>query len=365
MKQLKWTAAICSTAILFSSVSMSAFAAPTKMRDISTMDYVREMGLGINLGNTFESCGEWIDKWGDGTPKAYETAWGSPVITEDMIKGYADAGFGTLRVPVAWSNLMGDDYTISDAYLGAVQEVVDWALDYNLHVIVNLHYDGGWLANFPTDKETCMTKYTRIWEQISDAFQDYGDYLVFESQNEELGWDSLWNRWSSSTDGKAESYALVNEINQKFVDIVRASGGNNAKRHLLISGYGTDIDLTCDPLFQMPQDPANHCAAVFPAAAPLRIISISACMAGAVCGDHVSPISDTTIMASAGAECKHVHHVSSQLPYALTVAAVSFLTFVVAGFTQQLGIIACAVISWVSGIAMLFSALWGLRRISR
>ena len=106
------------------------------------------------------------------------------------------------------------------------------------------------------------------------------------------------------------------------------------------------------------------CIAVFPAAAPLRIISISACMAGAVCGDHVSPISDTTIMASAGAECKHVHHVSSQLPYAITVAAVSFLTFVVAGFTQQLGIVASAAISWIIGIAMLFSALWVLRRIS-
>ena len=105
------------------------------------------------------------------------------------------------------------------------------------------------------------------------------------------------------------------------------------------------------------------CIAVFPAAGPLRIISISACMAGAVCGDHVSPISDTTIMASAGAECKHVHHVSSQLPYALTVAAVSFLTFVVAGFTQQLGIVASAAISWILGIAMLFSALWVLRRI--
>ena len=107
------------------------------------------------------------------------------------------------------------------------------------------------------------------------------------------------------------------------------------------------------------------CIAVFPAAGPLRIISISACMAGAVCGDHVSPISDTTIMASAGAECKHVHHVSSQLPYAITVAAVSFLTFVVAGFTQQLGIVASAAISWILGIAMLFSALWVLRRISR
>ena len=107
------------------------------------------------------------------------------------------------------------------------------------------------------------------------------------------------------------------------------------------------------------------CIAVFPATAPLRIISISACMAGAVCGDHVSPISDTTIMASAGAECKHVHHVSSQLPYAITVAAVSFLTFVIAGFTQQLGIVASAAISWILGIAMLFSALWVLRRISK
>ena len=105
------------------------------------------------------------------------------------------------------------------------------------------------------------------------------------------------------------------------------------------------------------------CIAVFPSAAPLRIISISACMAGAVCGDHISPISDTTIMASAGAECKHVHHVSSQLPYALTVATVAFLTFIVAGFTQSLGIVTSAIISWVSGIAMLGLALFCLNRL--
>ena len=104
------------------------------------------------------------------------------------------------------------------------------------------------------------------------------------------------------------------------------------------------------------------CIAVFPAAEPLRIISISACMAGAVCGDHVSPISDTTIMASAGAECKHVHHVSSQLPYALTVAGVSFLTFVVAGLTQSLGTVESAVISWICGILMLACALAILKR---
>lgn len=104
------------------------------------------------------------------------------------------------------------------------------------------------------------------------------------------------------------------------------------------------------------------CIAVFPAGEPLRIISISACMAGAVCGDHISPISDTTIMASAGAECKHVHHVSSQLPYALTVAFVSFLTFLVAGFTQELGVVASAIISWLAGIGFLMGALTILKR---
>ena len=66
----------------------------------------------------------------------------------------------------------------------------------------------------------------------------------------------------------------------------------------------------------------------------LMIISISACMAGAVCGDHCSPISDTTIMASAGAQCEHVNHVSTQLPYAMVAAEVSFLTYIIAGFVQ-------------------------------
>ena len=103
------------------------------------------------------------------------------------------------------------------------------------------------------------------------------------------------------------------------------------------------------------------CIAVFPEADPLRIISISACMAGAVCGDHISPISDTTIMASAGAECKHVHHVSSQLPYALTVAIASCLTFVVAGFTHSLGMVTSAIISWICGIILLGGALMVLR----
>ncbi len=104
------------------------------------------------------------------------------------------------------------------------------------------------------------------------------------------------------------------------------------------------------------------CIAVFPASAPLRLISISACMAGAVCGDHISPISDTTIMASAGAECKHVHHVSSQLPYALTVATVSCLTFLVAGFSQRFGYVISAIISWATGLGLLAAAICLLKK---
>ena len=104
------------------------------------------------------------------------------------------------------------------------------------------------------------------------------------------------------------------------------------------------------------------CIAVFPDTDPLRIISISACMAGAVCGDHISPISDTTIMASAGADCKHVHHVSSQMPYALTVATVSFFTFIVAGLTKNLGFMTCAIASWICGIVMLVGALFLLKK---
>lgn len=98
------------------------------------------------------------------------------------------------------------------------------------------------------------------------------------------------------------------------------------------------------------------CIAAFPEGA-IRIISISACMAGSVCGDHCSPISDTTIMASAGAQCEHVNHVSTQLPYAITVAIVSFFTYLIAGLTMKLGIVACGIISWIFGLVALFGVL--------
>ncbi len=226
------------------------------MRNITTAQVVHEMGIGINLGNTFESTGNWFDQT---KVQNFETAWGSPVITKEMIQGMANEGFGVLRIPVAWSNMMNSDYTIAPEYINRVKEVTGWAIDSGMYVIVNIHWDGGWWTNFPTDKENCMKKYKSIWTQLSAAFGQYGDKLMFESLNEEGCWDSVWNRYGG-TSGKAEAYGLLNEINQTFVDVVRGSGGNNAYRHLLIAGYATDITNTCDSYFKMPNDPQGRCA---------------------------------------------------------------------------------------------------------
>lgn len=229
------------------------------MRNISTQQIVKEMGVGINLGNTMEATGSWVNAQ---VVKDYETCWGSPVITKSLIQGYASEGFGVLRIPVAWSNLMKDDgtYTINPELMSRITEIVDWSIESGLYVILNIHWDGGWWEKFPTEKEECMEKYTRIWEQISENFKNYSDYLMLESLNEEGGWESLWNMWSGNNNGKDVSFNLLNEINQKFVNIVRNSGGNNNERHLLIAGYNTSIDLTCDPLFKMPNDPQKRCA---------------------------------------------------------------------------------------------------------
>ncbi|MBQ8296611.1 MAG: cellulase family glycosylhydrolase [Ruminococcus sp.] len=252
---LKKVITVISTAALLAFSCAPAVSAADadqpEMRDISTMELVEDMGIGINLGNTFESCGDWIAQWGDGSVESYETAWGSPVITQQMIQGYAREGFGVLRVPVAWSNLMGDNYTISSAYLARVRQIVDWALEADMYVILNIHYDGGWFSGFSTNKTECMTKYTRIWTQLTEEFKDYDDYLMFESLNEEGVWNDI---------ALSDAYALLNEINQTFVNIVRSSGGNNDERHLLIAGYATDIVKTCDNRFVMPNDPQNRCA---------------------------------------------------------------------------------------------------------
>jgi len=236
-------------------VTDTLWSEPGIMRDMSSYDIVMDMGLGWNLGNTFDACGDWIP----GGVSTHETAWGSPITTRPMFENLRDMGFRSVRIPVAWSNLMKEDYTISTLWMDRVEEVVNYALDSGLYVVLNLHWDGGWIANFSTDFDETMKKYTRIWEQVSERFKNYPDYLILESMNEEGHFDDIWNRYSNyKEEDKIRAYDLLNEINQTFVDIVRSSGSNNEQRHLLIAGYSTDIDLTVDPAFKMPEDPAGR-----------------------------------------------------------------------------------------------------------
>lgn len=234
---------------------------------LTALEATRLMGNGINLGNTLEACDNNVGIKTN-TPLSYETHWGQPKTTQAMIDGMKAAGFDTIRIPVAWmtnaTHLYEGDYTIDADYMDRVEEVVRYARKAGMYVIVNDHWDGGWYGMFGSEsaetRALAMEAYKGMWQQIAERFRDYSDYLIFESANEELGTRFDENSALYCSDSVVtylnddERYALTNEINQTFVDVVRATGGNNATRFLLIAGYGTNIDQTCDDRFQMPKD---------------------------------------------------------------------------------------------------------------
>lgn len=221
--------------------------------ELTTMELVKDMGVGINLGNTFDSTGNWFEK----TVTNQETAWGSPVITKKMIKGYADAGFGVMRLPVSWTVLMDDEGNIPKEFMNRIEQVVDWIIDSGMYCILNSHHDG-WDEKFTKDYDSAMKLYKKMWEQIAERFKNHSDMLMLESMNE-VGFDDIWNQYGGS-EGKDEAFGILNSMNQTFVDIIRSSGGNNDDRHLLIAAYWTNIDHACDEYFVMPNDPEERCA---------------------------------------------------------------------------------------------------------
>lgn len=237
---------------------------------LTALEATRLMGNGINLGNTLEACDNNVGIKTN-TPLSYETHWGQPKTTQAMIDGMKAAGFDTIRIPVAWmtnaTHLYEGDYTIDADYMDRVEEVVRYARKAGMYVIINDHWDGGWYGMFGSEsaetRALAMEAYKGMWQQIAERFRDYSDYLIFESANEELGGRFDENSPLYCSDSVVtyltddERYALTNEINQTFVDVVRATGGNNATRFLLIAGYSTDINQTCDDRFRMPKDTAD------------------------------------------------------------------------------------------------------------
>jgi len=228
--------------------------------DGSAQEFFQENDLsaGWNLGNSLDAHQNGVGN---------ETGWGNPAINQNLLNGVKAAGFNLLRLPITWMGHIGKapDYTIAPARLARVAQVVDMAHTAGLVVIINLHHDGatanttteaGWLSinkALAGDKAAITAKFTRVWEQIASHFKDYGDYLIFEGFNELH--DGQWF-WESRNVPKNQ-YELVNEWNQIFTDTVRATGGNNAKRFLLINGYCTGAEALLNSNFKLPTDSAS------------------------------------------------------------------------------------------------------------
>lgn len=237
-----------------------------KMRNIASQQLVEDMTFGWNLGNTLDVCQ--ADRDGDGKinehveagEKVDETLWGNPKATKELFTSLKKNGVNAVRIPVTWRDHMDSNGNIDREWMDRVQQVVDYAYSQGMYIIINVHHDGGGDPKFGAwiieesqkDYNTFLKKYKNVWKQIAERFKNYSDYLIFESMNE-VGFDTLYNK------NKADAYNLINKINQDFVDIIRATGGNNAKRHLLIAGYYTDIERTCDSLYKMPDDKAGRC----------------------------------------------------------------------------------------------------------
>lgn len=227
--------------------------------DNESLSFVRDMKLGYNIGNTFDA---FVDS-GVNDDLTIETAWGNDKVTEEYIKAIHEIGFNTVRIPVSWHNHVDENYNINEAWLDRVQEVVDYAVSEDMYVIINIHHDNHLEANafYPDEahKEQSLKYVESIWTQVADRFKDYDNKLIFEGLNEPrlVGHNNEWWIDPNSEDCK-ESIAVINELNQKFVDVVRASGSGNADRYLMCPGYCASPDGVLNDGFVIPSDSADN-----------------------------------------------------------------------------------------------------------
>lgn len=212
-------------------------------------EVVQLMAPGINLGNTLESLNNW-----DPTPftTSKETSWGNPMANQAIFDAYAAAGFKSVRIPVSWLQYTDASETIEPFWLARVKQVVDYARNANLYVIINIH-NTAWLIPDNAHKAGADARLKSFWTQIADYFKDYDNHLLFAGTNE-IHMPDVY------TAPSAENCTVQSGFNQIFVDAVRATGGNNASRELIVQHYATDINIGLDVCHQatLPTDSATN-----------------------------------------------------------------------------------------------------------
>ncbi len=221
-----WFAAFAAS---FFVVSASAATLPT------ATEIFNKMGFGINIGNTMEVPGN-------------PTAWGNKFPSEAYIDSVKAAGFSTIRIPCAWDS-HAKDGVISRSWMDSVQVVVDRCMRAGLITILNIHWDGGWLEeNLKDDKKSEVNaKQKAYWTQIATHFKNYNERLLFASANEP----------ATTDDNYRHETEILATYHQTFVDAVRATGGNNASRTLIIQGPSTSIDRSVE-VYQVSKLPKDN-----------------------------------------------------------------------------------------------------------
>ena len=199
------------------------------MRGLTPTELVAEMKTGWNLGNSLDATGA--------AGLASETSWGNPATTKEMVDEIKAGGFDLIRIPITWGGHLGDapDYTVDEEWFGRVQEVVNYAYDNDMYVIINSHHEEDWRIPDNAHIDAVSDEVYALWAQIAERFKDYGDHLIFEGLNEPRVKGGT-NEWNGGTD---EGRRCLDRLNQTFVDAVRSTGGNNETRLLLVTTFAS------------------------------------------------------------------------------------------------------------------------------
>lgn len=240
------TGATGSTGGISNAACAASYKPPVAANPGTAAGIVKQMGEGWNLGNTLDAYGDTAN------PLADEINWGNPLTSKAMIDAVHKAGFTTLRLPVSWDDHMsGAAHTIDPAWMDRVETVANYALADGMTVILNIHHNNGWEAPTLANEANAKDTLTRLWTQIAGRFAGYDQHLVFEVMNEPRAAVNGVDDWT----GKAEYYDVLNRLNAAALAAIRATGGNNARRLVMLPSYAAGSGDPQLAAVVLPDDP--------------------------------------------------------------------------------------------------------------
>ncbi len=227
------------------TVSDTSANTPVEVDEIDTtitsLEFTAGIRAGWNLGNTMDATGVGLES---------ERSWGNPTTTPEMVQAVKDAGFNAIRIPTTWEKQMDENYNINPEWMARVKEIVDYAYDRDMYIILNMHHEEWYYPSYE-NLEHASARLAACWKQIAEAFAGYDERLIFEGMNEPRWKNTQWE-WNGGND---EGRDVVNQLNKIFVDTVRATGGNNAHRFLMICPYAANCGESALTAMQIPDDP--------------------------------------------------------------------------------------------------------------